>query len=365
MSDSLRDRVLSGEAWSEFCRALEAVGRLVQDARVPDDPLDRTEGYRFLMRLVRYGFESFLEFNDPLHPELHRGSHETIKIIHENPDNLYLGARVDGRHSYRVYGALGTARWTSFNIHAGAFGAGGRGTAHALDARELVLAADRRFELFLGGERRGANWLPLPPDAGSLIVRQTFADRASERPSQLAIERLEANGRPAPLAPEKVGFALAATPALMRALVEMALSWSGDLAKHTNRFTEVMPAAAAIFRDPDIQFHVAYFELAPDEALVVEARPPACDYWMFVLSNHWLETLDYTRHRITLNNHGAALEPDGSVKIVVAGRDPGHPNWLDTAGHARGTIGVRWVGKGVPEVIPSARVVPLTDSGVA
>jgi hypothetical protein len=353
---SLRDRVLSGAAWSEFCRALEEVGRLIQDPRAPTGGLDRTEGYRFLMRLVRYGFESFLEYNDPLHPVLHRGSHETIKIIHENPDNLYLGARVDGRHRYRVHGTLGTARWTSFNIHAGAFGSGGRGTAHALDARELVLGDDRRFELFLGGERCGANWLPLPPDAGSLIVRQTFADRASEQPSQLALERLDAHEMPALLAPEQVGFALAATPALMRALAEMALSWSGDLEKEKNRFAEVMPAAAAIFRDPDIQFHVAYFELAPDEALVVEARPPACDYWMFVLSNHWLETLDYTRHRITLNSHSAVLEPDGTVKVIVAARDPGHPNWLDTAGHARGTIGVRWVGKGVPEVIPSARV---------
>ena len=355
----MRDEVLSGAAWDQFCDALKDVGRLVQDARVPDDPFDRAEGYRFLMRLVRYGFESFLEYSDPLHPVLHRGSHETIKIIHENPDNLYLGARVDGRSRYRVHGTLGTARWTSFNIHAGAFGSGGRGTAHALDARELVLGADRSFELFLGGERRGANWLPLPPDAGSLIVRQTFADRARERPSRLAIERLDASEPPATLAPEKVGFALAATPAMMRALAEMALSWSGDLEKEKNRFAEVMPAAAAIFRDPDIQFHVAYFELGADEALVVEVQPPACDYWMFVLSNHWLETLDYTRHRITLNNHSAVLEPDGTAKVIVAARDPGHPNWLDTAGHARGTIGVRWVGKGVAEVIPSARVVRL------
>ncbi|TMA33457.1 MAG: DUF1214 domain-containing protein [Deltaproteobacteria bacterium] len=364
MADAaLRDKVLSGAAWNEFCDALKQVGALVQDPRAPVDPLDRTEGYRFLMRLVRYGFESFLEYSDPLHPVLHRGSHETIKIIHENPDNLYLGARVDGRHTYRLFGRLGTARWMSFNIHAGAFGAGGRGTAHALDARELTLGGDRWFELFLGGERRGPNWLPLPPDAGSLIVRQTFADRASERASELAIERLDARENPAPIAPEQVGRALAATPALMRALAEMALSWSGDLQPAVNRFAEVMPAAAAIFRDPDIQFHVAYFELGPDDALVVEARPPKCDYWMFVLSNHWLETLDYTRHRITLNNHSAVLEPDGTVKVVVAARDPGHPNWLDSAGHARGTIGVRWVGKGVENVLPSARVVPIPDSG--
>ena len=361
MTDAaLREKVLSGVAWAEFCDALKEAGALVQDARAPADPLDRAEGYRFLMRLVRYGFESFLEYNDPLAPQLHRGSHETIKIIHENPDNLYLGARVDARHCYRVWGTLGTARWMSFNIHAGAFGAGGRGTAETLDARDLSLGRERQFELFLGGPQHEPNWLPLPPDAGSLIVRQTFADRASERPSELAIERLGAAPPPAPLAPERVGHALAATPALVRALVGMALSWSGDLAKQKNRFADVMPGAAAIFRDPDIHFHVAYFELAADEALVVEVRPPACDYWMFVLSNHWLETLDYTRHRITLNHHSAVLEPDGTVKITVSARDPGHPNWLDTAGHARGTIGVRWVGRGVADVVPSARVVRLS-----
>ena len=79
----------------------------------------------------------------------------------------------------------------------------------------------------------------------------------------------------------------------------------------------------------------------------------------------WLETLDYTRHRVTLNNHSAALEADGTVKVIVAARDPGHPNWLDSAGHARGTIGARWVGKGVAEVIPSARVVRLPEARLA
>ena len=203
----------------------------------------------------------------------------------------------------------------SFNVHAGAFGAGGRGTAEALDARELVLGADRRFELFLGGERRGANWLPLPPDAGSLIVRQTFADRASERPSQLAIERLDAR-RATRAARARAGRlrARAHARADARARRDGALVVGRPRAGRRTASPTVMPAAAAIFRDPDIQFHVAYFELAPDEALVVEARPPACDYWMFVLSNHWLETLDYTRHRITLNHHSAVLEPDGTVK---------------------------------------------------
>ena len=302
------------------------VGKLIQDPRAPADPLDRAEGYRFLMRLVRYGFESFLEYSDPLHPVLHRGSHETIKIIHENPDNLYLGARVDGRHRYRVHGTLGTARWMSFNIHAGAFGSGGRGTAQALDARDLALGADRRLRAVPG--RRAAR-----SELAAAAARRGLADRAPDvrRPRERAAvgardraARRTRAARAARARARRLGRSRL-TPAMMRALAEMALSWSGDLAQTQNRFAEVMPAAAAIFRDPDIQFHVAYFELAPDEALVVEARPPRCDYWMFVLSNHWLETLDYTRHRITLNNHSAVLEPDGTVKVIVSARDPGHP----------------------------------------
>lgn len=40
--------------------------------------------------------------------------------------------------------------------------------------------------------------------------------------------------------------------------------------------------------------------------------------------------------------------------------DP-EPNWLDTAGHSCGTVGVRWVGPDVVDVLPSTRVVPLAS----
>ncbi len=353
------DRVASGRAWAELCDALKAAGDVILAAGTPSDPLERAEGFRMLSRLVRYGFESFLEFSDPLAPELVCSTHATIKIIHENPDNIYLGSRIDGRHVYRVWGTRGTARWMSFNVHAGPFGAGGRGTAATLDARDLVVAADGTFELWLGGEKPPGNWLPLPPDATSLIVRQSVADRAVERPAALRIERVDATGPPPPLDPARVERGLQMTALFVRTIAEMASEWAGALAQTPNRFVDVMPRAASIFRDPSIQFHAAYFQLDPDEALIVEAMPPACDYWMFALHNHWLESLDYRYHRITLNDRTARLEPDGSVRIVVAHVDPGHPNWLDTAGHARGTIGVRWVGPNVREVVPEARKVPL------
>jgi len=43
---------------------------------------------------------------------------------------------------------------------------------------------------------------------------------------------------------------------------------------------------------------------------------------------------------------------------VVAARDLGFSNWVDTEGHTRGTMGLRWV-KAPHDVDPLLRVVPL------
>jgi hypothetical protein len=71
-----------------------------------------------------------------------------------------------------------------------------------------------------------------------------------------------------------------------------------------------------------------------------------------------MESLDYRYHRTNVNKSTAHVEPDGGVRIVVAAEDPGHPNWLTTAGHANGTLLFRLTGA-QSIVEPTARVVPL------
>ena len=101
-------------------------------------------------------------------------------------------------------------------------------------------------------------------------------------------------------------------------------------------------------------------EPTPDEALVVEATPPECDYWNFQLTNHWLESLDYRYFQVHVNKHTAAYEPDGSVRVVVAHEDPGVPNWLTTTGHAQGGMCWRWI-RAVENPVPQTRVVKLEE----
>ena len=95
--------------------------------------------------------------------------------------------------------------------------------------------------------------------------------------------------------------------------------------------------------DPNIFYLWAYWTLKPDEALVIETTVPECEYWNCQNNNYWDESLDYRYFTIHLNKHTARTAPDGSVRIVVAHRDPGAPNWIDTVGHESGTMCFRWV----------------------
>jgi hypothetical protein len=111
-----------GDAWDAFCDALKRAGAQVLRPEVPADPLTRAEGFRYLSRLARAGLESCVEFGDPRFPAFYSLSHETLKIGADNPDNLYLNARVDGRLTYRVAGARGTVHYLGFSTKAGGYG---------------------------------------------------------------------------------------------------------------------------------------------------------------------------------------------------------------------------------------------------
>jgi hypothetical protein len=53
--------------------------------------------------------------------------------------------------------------------------------------------------------------------------------------------------------------------------------------------------------------------------------------------------MDYRYYRSSINKGLAAYNRDGSATIVIAQDDPGHPNWLETAGHGCGHFAMRWI----------------------
>ena len=83
---------------------------------------------------------------------------------------------------------------------------------------------------------------------------------------------------------------------------------------------------------------MAPYAIAPDEALVLRGRLPACRFANVMLWNRYLQSYDYMNRRISLNRRQMQFEPDGSYRIVIAHRDPGVPNWLDSEGRTTGQV---------------------------
>jgi hypothetical protein len=366
LDDEAAARVLSGRTWEEFCDSLKAAGASLHFPGTPRTPLDQAEGVRYLSRLVRAGLEAFVEHADPARPVLHRVVHETVKMGSDNPDNCYLTARLDGTLEYRIVGRRNTVRYLGFGTQRGHYGqGGGMPPTGYLEGSELVMDADGRFEIMVSARPRpegwSGNWLSMTPQTGTLIVRQTFLDREREVAAELAIECVTEGATARPPSPRDVEEGLRSTSALVAGASLLFAKWARDFQAHGNelpRFDHERSIQAG--GDPHIAYYHSHWALRPEEALVIEAEPPVCEHWNFQLNNYWMESLDYRHHRIHVNKHTAVYEPDGSVRVVVAHRDPGLPNWIDTVGHESGTMCWRWV-RADRHPTPRTRVVALAE----
>ncbi|MBI5499207.1 MAG: DUF1214 domain-containing protein [Deltaproteobacteria bacterium] len=360
--DEATRRVVEGATWAEFCDTLKSAGDVILHGSRAEDVLDRAEGFRYLSRLTRAALEAFVEHADPLAPVLFRPVHETAKMGADHPDNHYLWARISGEHEYVIRGRRETVHYLGLGTYSGFYGSGGRSSQTGfLEGSELRLGLDGELEIAVSRERRPGNWLPMAPETSSLIVRQTFLDRARERPAELRIERVGGDGRPTPTTAVRIDEGLSAASRLVWGASMMFASWTQDFAERPNELPRFDPERSlGAHGDPNIAYYHGYWSLGPDEVLVVEAKPPECPHWNFQLNNVWMESLDYRYHRIALNKHDAVLRPDGTVRVVVAHDDPDHPNWLRTVGHRHGTMCWRWV-RAAEHPQPVTRVAKLAD----
>ncbi|MCB9283603.1 MAG: DUF1214 domain-containing protein [Lewinellaceae bacterium] len=358
--DHHADRIVSGKAWDEFCDALKAAGATLKYAGTPQDPFNQAEGYRYLTRLLRAGLENFIEYADPAFPVLRRMVHETVKMGADNPDNFYQNARISGEYEYRITGKRNTIHYLAFAAQKGGYELGkGLETTGFLEVRDMHLEPDGSFELILSKEPKGKNWLRLESESSLFIVRQTFLDRSTEQLADLHIECIGGPESPSILTPKALDEGLTSSSALVAGASLLFARWARGFQEHTNRLPRFDPAVSnAAGGLAEIAYYHSYWQLGPDEGLLIEVMPPKCDHWNFQLNNHWMESLDYRYHQVHLNKHTAHYEPDGSLRIFVAHTDPGHPNWIRTLGHECGTMCFRWV-RGEEEPEPVTKIIEL------
>lgn len=339
---SAEERILSGQAWDDFCDELKSVGRLLSNEGCPTDAYNRALGYRALTHWLRAGLEMGFDYADPQFPAFYRLADDTKKMGNDNPDNIYLNCVVDGGFDYVIRGHRGTIDWFSVNSKASATSIADMKDTGRIDSTQLQFDDDGHFEIKVSTKRQAGNWLPMTAGTRQLIVRQTFGDRKVEQAAEMTIECLNATREHNSLQVEQFEPALARATTFLRTTTEWTNDWMGIFNQHVNQLPDDDQARCiASGGDPDIRYYQSSWKLAEDEALLIHLVDiPECQTWNFQLSNAWMESLDFRFFRISINKHTAHYEPDGSVKIVVSSQAPraDFKNWLWTSGHTQGSM---------------------------
>lgn len=353
------DMTLPVEKWEQFCDAIRESGREILRSADAADPVSQAEGLRYLTRLLRGGIEKFVEYSDPRDPCLANVYNDHLKWGLDNPDSLYALGYVDSDKVYEISGNIGSVNYFNFTT-ARMNTAAMYEITGVLDSPQVETDAEGNFTVVVGGEARPTNWVALPAGANSILVRQTFADRAREREMSFRIS--VASGEP-DRAPLSLDFALESFGRAQAFFGNTGRTFVG-LADTIGKGHNTLPLVdqklmLSMGGDPNYAYFWGAFDIAPGEALLVHwPEVPDSDTWNLCLYNWWLESLDFTKSTILVNKHLANKNADGSLTIVVAAEAPAHGNWLDTLGHGRGKMMSRWVNP-VRVVHPQTRLVKL------
>ena len=353
---SVRDEPTAA-AWGDFCRRIAVLGDQVQ-AEAPS-PAAAAEGIHHLANQVACWLTYAIGHTDPAHPALFRSSDPVYQWGGPNADQVARRAAVDGAGSYRLVGNMGTCEEFVLQMKAGSTQSGGAGVAREVSASSLGLGPGDEIDIVLSAQQAAGTWVALPSDTAFVHIRDYYFDWQPGEPATFVLERVDDPADPKPSRTSERVAAMLADAA--REIEHSFAFWSGYQERMlgdqaANAFTVPGGNAGGV---QAITYAHAGVALGPDEALVVELDGNAAPLWDVRLYNRpWYEALDFAYRSTSTNHRMAEGAADGTVTVVIAARDTGAANWLDTEGRDAVLATVRWWN---PVTAPSvrARVVPV------
>jgi hypothetical protein len=324
--------------------------------RLPGAPLDERsgiDGCRWLLTLLQVGVDIHLRA-DPRAPRFRRLLGPERKWGGDSPDAEFLHTPLDPACRYLVTGRRAEAAYMSLTVYGGP-GDGRFSTRIIGSANHRELGDD--FEIMLSAEPPPASftgvWLKLEPGTECAITRSYVGTPGRDEHASWEIRALD------PPPPREAGdrASAAAFQALRTWMREQA-----SLVFHLSDDNAVdppfpVPRATLGWAAGDAAYAAGSYCLAEDEALIIRGSPVECAFWNMTLWNPFMHSFD--GERTGINSARLVTEPDGSWEIVLAHRDPGHPNWVSTSGRPRGRMWFRWF---LPDGTPPAPAVTVVKN---
>lgn len=332
----------SNEAFQGFLDALEASRQLILDETPDGDGTDRAEGLRHIIRLVEMQNARATDDHDAAHPQVSRCPSLVCKVGFDNPDFTYINVGpISAEYSYRIFGKRGTVPYLSMQVFDNALG----GTEF-MTSEDLVVEPGGNYEVILSAtEPEGAsNWLRLKESAFFFVLRNGFYDWNNEVEASVQVEVIAGpiSGPVPHLTPEEfvddVDQLSRRINFIPSSILRARDGWP------SNDLNQPDPGAFGIEGAgiPTAVSSAGRYELADDEAMIIETPMPDVVHGGIQLGNLWVESIDYQTRQTSLNWFQSTPDSDGIIRYVLAHEDPEVPNWLDISGHPNGGIFMRW-----------------------
>lgn len=393
-------------AWDDMLASLASARDAIDQPELMPAPINErnlAEGYRYLLGYLHCAIERAFH-EDPVRPAVRNTLSIFNRATIDNSDAIYFYAPIDGREHYVLRGQVEDCRvWRGeeppetgrlaphyliFEATSGAL-AGDSGDLRELmpgvktqtgnlDSSSIEVSADGSFEILLAPEKPQGyegNYIstlkvvarphPLDPDipperyANYISGRQLFYDWEREDAIHFSITQVGAEGTaPGAYSAEQAAAELRRCGELVRAQMHFWNAfWTIPMGVYGKRegslpgvefprngFNKVNAASGATGGGMSTNLYSGgVFELEPDEALIIENRIPVeAQYVGFQIANLWGESIEYGNQLGSLNGAQTEVSADGVLRLVVAHRDPGVANWIDTTGHREGFLTQRW-----------------------
>ena len=336
-------------AWQFFQQMLADVTKIVtEDAETERELL---EGMRVIARVSSLCSQLSVEA-DPDRPSFFDMCSPTRMVGGPNPDGNYYLAMIRGDRRYRITGTRGTSAYLGFQILAGT-GLTPRRMANYVSDSDLALepgGCGGEFALLLSSEEpdepadlAGAQWVKIPEDASSVVVREYIGDAASETLATMRIDALDPDPV-GPLTDGELADQFTAMAWTLMKLVTLHRTIKPELLEAPNTLLTAEAAdLGAADTTPDNLYMMGTFRLDPGQALVLDIEPPDTRYWNVTLESVWHECLEPRHRHSSVTNRAVRPDADGRVRIAISEEDLGFGHWLDTGGRHRGFVVVRWL----------------------
>lgn len=340
-------------AWAKYNASVEhARAAMTKLPRLAENPAHKTLVYHSLAeaQAMAYTFAVAPRMDAPLVHTRHWFSY-FYTLGGTSPDFFYGALFLDGRKTYRLTGSFGDLRMILLQGYSHLMGHPDCRMLGNFDLAAFKVEDDGRFEVILSATRHDGNWIPLAGDSryNFFFIRRALADWNQDR-GTLNIS-LVADGTADAELPDVQAQARDMAERLSLAgdfLRYLTINWCVDLYDLYLKVNEgeknrvaVIPGsqiAADLVGSPTTNYIWGIYDIADDEALIIESELPQARYWSVQLFDVLCRPFDFVHRQTDVNLNRAVIDEDGKLRLVIARTDPGVANWLDSCGTNEGII---------------------------